>query len=126
MLLETNISIVGGIYHVQVSIIELTPQERQAISRSGMPSIDVAGRIAGSATRPGAASPVAVDVVFPSELRLLPTGFPATGVVAFEDYDDADIIAKVWVTTIIARLVDARDIALSLNQNFVGQTRVTV
>lgn len=126
MILESNIKIVGNAYRVEIAIIELTPMEKQAIDRFGMPDVDVGGRIQGSATRPGAGSATAIDVTLPSALHKLPAGFPVVGVIAFDDYDDVDVVAKVWSDKILERVTDARDLVISRSQHFVGQTRTTV
>ncbi len=113
-------------YEVVIRIDGTTPVEDAQLSEFGEPLVDVGGTITGSATRPDAGSPTTVTITLPSKLVRLTSQFPVKEVFSLDDDSDADVMAKVWRNTIVARITAAKTTLMDLTENFVGETVTTI
>ncbi len=71
-------------------------------------------------------TPVDVDFDLPASYRRIKTDAPFRQTFDLADSVDADVKAKVWADTIVARLTEAKQTLLDRSVTFEGETVVTV
>ena len=125
MKIETDMELIGNVYHPIVLITAVTPAEGAQLDYFGEPQIDLGGSFSGSATRQGG-SPVSVTFTLPDQLVSLPSSAPYKQVFSLDDSVNSDIMAVVWTAAIVSRITTAKTTLMSLVPNFVGQAASTV
>ena len=120
MELLSRISLISGVYHVQVGINDgpdakpLTPVELEAIAAMGEPIVECGGTF--TQIDP------AITYTLPGDSRSLPSGFPIKQLFAIADFNNAGARAVLFRNTIETRMTAARDAVTAASQGVTGQT----
>lgn len=121
MKLEFSNTLVGNVYHVEIGVAGLTPEEQAAVNRFGEPVIDFGGSFTGSATRPGDNVATYVTYSLPARERRILSQTPVKQVFSLDDFEDADIRAQVWLSRNKNLLFMAREGLLIRGYAFTGE-----
>ncbi len=129
MKVETNITVVGNRYRVQILAHAFSAAEEEQMTREGAPVVEAGGSFSGTATRPGAGSPTSVTFSFPPLPFVIDSKVPLVREFDLTDDSDSDVQAKVYADTLLQRITDAKAVlmaGLPTLAPFEGDSLVTV
>lgn len=107
MRLLEQINLVNNAYHVVVTPVEFEGREPEVLAQYGQWPVDCGGLFA--------SNDPPVEFTLPSNVRLFPQAFPHKQIFPLQEHADANDRAIVYLETLVARLLEARDAALSRN-----------
>jgi hypothetical protein len=121
MEVSTNIDLISGVYHAQVSVVKLTEAEKEALAKFGEPLVEVGGLINKFIIRPAALASTLVTLDLPKEQRRMTSQFPVKRVFDTADNVDADIQAQAWLIYVKENLFFARAGLMLRADTFLGK-----
>lgn len=105
MRLLEQIKLVNNEYHVVLTLVELEGREPEVLAQYGQWPVDTGGLFV--------ANDPSVEFVLATNVRLFPQSFPHKQIFSLSEAPDANNKALVYLETLVNRILEARDTALS-------------